>query len=92
MDDLYCVFFTANFANEFTIISYNIGGSFLKNKKGIDNIVRTIGYYQADTHLYQNTFHRYTDTLKHSNIHQYFSYDDGEKKEQVALKRLTTQS
>ena len=76
------VFITqVSFANDFSIISYNIDGHFFKKqKKGIDNIIRTIGYYQANTHLYQNTFNRYSDSLKHSNIHQYFSYDDGVKK------------
>ena len=68
-------------SNEITIISQNIGGSFFKKqKKGLNNIVRTISYYQADIHLFQNTFHPYSDTLKHSNIHQYFSYDEAVKK------------
>ncbi len=68
-------------ATELKIISYNLGTRLFKsNKKAIEKINEVIDYYQADIHLYQNSFNRSIDILKTNPLHPYFNYDIKEKK------------
>lgn len=68
-------------ALELKIISYNLGTGLLKsNKKALEKINEVIDYYQADIHLYQNSFNRSVEILKTNPSHPYFNYDIKEKK------------
>lgn len=70
-----------SYSAEIKILTYNIDSSFFSaHKKELLQIRDVINYYDADIHLFQNTFNKKSDLLKQYNVHPYFTYDENIKK------------
>ena len=68
-------------SREIKIISQNLGTSLLRtNKKNLSKMIDVIDYYQADFHLFQNTFNKSTNIVKTNPFHPYFNYHSKQKK------------